>query len=194
MLLTSDDRNLLGTLLGAHIEQLVWDINAIYFVQRDRTLEVRALEDRPPEPDAGALDEAVYLSVGIASDAGPFHQQGEDGYWYRVVAQDVRIESFEVVRCYVGTPGSWIIPPRDLATTDRTVTPVDCGLLVTTSAGLIPAVQVGQSFGFAQWPEVRPYARADVLAALADDYEILPLDVPVVGGIEPDDRDALSDQ
>src|SRR5690349_20864487 len=95
LLLPSDQRTLLRGLLGCRVRQLVWDLNAVYFVgapEATQTVKLECAADRPPASDAAEYDEAVYLVAELAPDAGPFHRDGEAGYWYRVVAEEARIE------------------------------------------------------------------------------------------------------
>jgi hypothetical protein len=162
----------LARLRGARVRQLVWDLNAIYFVLDDATVKVEAQSDRPPGAVAEEFDEASYLVVAPDPHAGPFYDAGEEEYWYRVVGRDITIEQIEVVRAYVGIPGAFFLAPGQAPPMPATVAPVDCGLLITTAAGVLPAVQLGLSFGFMHWPEQRWYSRAEVEQELAGRYEI----------------------
>jgi hypothetical protein len=174
LLLSPEHQAHLAALAGTRVRQLVWDLNAIYFVGEHSTLKVEALSDRPPAPDAEKFDEAAYIAVEAAAP-GEFENEGAEGYWYRVLARDVVIERLELVRAYIGTPGSWLIKPGQSARNGGSISPVDCGVLITTPSGVLPAVQLGHSFGFFHWPETRFFTRDEVQATLNGDYEILPL-------------------
>ncbi len=176
VLLSAAEHRLLVSLQGTPVAQLVWDINAIYVVESDRTVKVSAIADRPSAADADTYDEATFIGVSIDRNSRTFHSQGEPGRWYQVVAESSRIVQIEIVRSYIGTPGSWLVPPAERETTAKTVTPVDCGILITTPEGVLPAVQLGHSYGFAVWPEVRLYTREEVLTSLADKYEVRPVE------------------
>ncbi|WP_444677956.1 hypothetical protein [Halomonas sp. E19] len=175
MVLSSAELHLLAGLQGLPVRQLIWDLNAIYFVSNQHTLKLEALADRPPTSDADRYDEASYICVHEPETSGPFSDAGEEGYWYRVLARDIRVDKVELVRSYIGTPGSVLIRPNHRELSSVTVTPADCGALITTELGILPAVQLGHSFGFSHWPELRFYSRGEVKSELDGNYEILQL-------------------
>lgn len=175
LLLTSPARAQLANLVGTRVRQLVWDLNAIYLVGASGALKVEAETRTPSSPDPSEFDEAACLAVGPETDGLVFRDAGEEGHWYRVVAADVLVERVEVVRTGLAMPGERVWALTAPAPPGSTVTPCDCGILITTPAGVLPAVQTENAYGFMNWPEVRLYERAEVERSLGDRYQILAL-------------------
>jgi hypothetical protein len=175
LLLGAEDRDRLLALVGRNIDQLVWDLNAIYFVTAPRTVKLEADVRIPPSPEASEYAEAACLRVDDDNEPHPFQRTGKHDYWYRIVAEHVKIINFELVRTGILMPAEtvWAL---DRQPPDRGVlSPCDCGVLITTSQGVLPAVQRRNAFGFMNWPAVRLYDRAEALRLLDDSYNILPL-------------------
>lgn len=82
------------------------------------------------------------------------------------------VERVEVVRTGIAMPGERVWAVSAAAAPGSIVTPCDCGILITTPAGVLPAVQTENAYGFMNWPEVRLYERAEVERLLGDCYEI----------------------
>jgi len=175
LLLSSTDRAHLVRLVGSRVRQLVWDINAIYFVGDNGVLNVTADIRTPPSPTPHVFDEAACLTVGTETQARRFRDEGEYGYVYRVVATDVLVERVEIVRTGIVMPGEEVWALTAPAPPDSIVTPCDCGILITTPFGVLPAVQTENVYGFMNWVELRLYERAEVALVLGEHYEIITL-------------------
>lgn len=103
-----------------------------------------------------------------------FLNDGEEGYWYKVVAIDEEIRAIEVARTMVCYPSGTIRRPGQSSGDQRGVT-ADVGVVVTLSHGVVPAIVKDNSFGFATWPEVRIYQRQELEELLREKYEFRPL-------------------
>lgn len=173
--LTAADEHLLAKVVGTRVRQIVWDLNALYLVGAGDALKVEVLADAPPaEVRTDEYDELAYVHVEIVVPPPSFRSEGEEGYWYKVVAIEEEIRVIEVVRTTVCYPGGTIRRPGQSSGGQCCVT-ADVGVVVTLSHGVIPAVARDNSFGFATWPEVRVYQREEVGDLLREKYELRPL-------------------
>ncbi len=72
-------------------------------------------------------------------------------------------------------PSETTVAPRSQTTKEGIV--CDCGILATVGSLVLPAVQLGNSFGFAGWwPNVRLYSREEALSILGEPYELFALE------------------
>lgn len=171
-ILTAADEHLLGRLVGTLVRQIVWDLNALYLVGTEEAVKVEVLADVPPaEVRTDEYDELVYVRPGTVMPTPTFRNDGEEGYWYNVIAIDERIRAIEVARTMVCYPSGTIRHPGRFSTDQRVVT-ADVGVVVTLSQGVVPAVVRDNSFGFAALPEIRIYRREELAELLRDKYEL----------------------
>lgn len=171
--LSSEETERLMALLNLTVRQVVWDINAVYLVAHTGTTKFETVVRRPESPQPGEYDEAATIAVESLVKSPTFCNVGEEGFWYKVVAQDVVINHIEVVRTAVRMPGETLVAPHSRQEEGTAINACDCGVLVTTSAGVLPAVQVNNAFGFHNWPEVRMYKRDEIARVLDARYQIL---------------------
>jgi hypothetical protein len=168
--LTATDEHLLGRLIGTRVRQIVWDLNALYIVGAEEALKVEVLADAPPiEVRTDQYEELVYVDLETIVPPPSFRNDGEEGYWYKVVAIDEEIRGVEVARTMVCYPSGTTRRPDRFLADERGVT-ADVGVLVTLSRGIVPAVVCENSFGFATWPEVRVYQREELAELLREKY------------------------
>jgi hypothetical protein len=151
--------------------QLVWDLNAVFFVGVAGTLTVETFADCPTEVASDEFDEVVFIRVSDDARGFRFCNEGEDGYWYRVVANNSPILSIEVARTCTTFPSGDTVSPASAECCGRSVL-TDAGIIITLAEGIVPAVQLGTSFGYAVWPEPRLYSRDEVMETLGADFEI----------------------
>jgi len=169
-ILSKEELNLLASLVHAPIRQLVWDLDAIYFIQASRTIRVESFDGVPATPNPVRNVEAVALRVSEIEETPVFRSAGEDGHYYVVVDTNTRIESIAVVRTALCMPTEQIVHPRR-GCIGGTLTLCDCGILIATARGFVPAVQRDNSFGFHLWGAPRLFSREEVEVELETDYE-----------------------
>lgn len=167
-ILSTEQRDILRNVVGSTCDQIVWDINAVYFVARDIATKVEAVSDAPLEDDR--TEEVLHLSVEVVRPAPSFSQPTEDGHWYQVIGRNLRVDRIELVRTAVILPGESITAP---ATAPPSAFVADCGVLVHTSRGILPAVQLENSFGFHNWGNEAPRccSATDVMNQIGGAYE-----------------------
>lgn len=171
-ILTADDERVLGTLIGACVRQIVWDLNALYLVVAENALKVEVVAEVPPvEVRTDQYDEVVYVQLKLVMPAPTFRDEGEEGFWYKVVACREEIRAVEIARTTVWYRGT-IRPPGPVAGGDERCVIADVGVVITLSSGVIPAVVRDNSFGFATWPEIRIYSREELPELLGSNYEL----------------------
>lgn len=167
---------MLRDLCGRVVEQVVWDINAVYFVEQHNALKVEAQAERPESPAPDESDELLCLTAERLEQAPRFYSGGEEGFWYKVLGENVRILGIDLVRTSILFPSETLAHPSAWEENPQIgVNIVDCGLLVHMEEGILPAVQRQNSFGFHSWPEIRLYKSSEVEAVLGPDYQVIPL-------------------
>ena len=174
-LISPAERQLLAQLIGTVARQLVWDLNAIYIVTADGTIKIEVQDCRPDSPVPGPFDEMFGLAVFPEPSGPTFRSGGEDGMWYRVVAQESTITGIALARTVLLMPEERIVHPLRVDGEPGMPNLVDCGVLIETAAGVLPGVQRDNCFGFETWREVRLYTRDEVDRILGADYEMIPL-------------------
>lgn len=159
----------LRKIIGTECAQLVWDLHAVYFVQHPTVTAVEAVADSPISADP--MGEVMHVRVAAVSPAPRFVKAGEPGFWYKVLAERVRIESIDVVRTAVTLPAETIAHP---SSAPRGAFIADCGVLVRTPLGVLPAVQMEDIFGFYNWSSEPPrwYTDEEVRQNLGPSYEV----------------------
>lgn len=169
--LTPAEEKILGRLVGKRVRQLVWDLNAVYFVTDGDVLKVETLADHPGHVSSDRYDEVMFIRVGVDERPPQFEDDGEAGHWYKVVARESQILNIEVARTAVVYPASVPRHPDSVAADERRVF-ADAGILVTLADGVLPGILLSNSFGFATWPEVRLYTRDEALQWLRNDFAL----------------------
>jgi hypothetical protein len=170
--LNSHQRSLLLTLVGKRA-QLVWDINAIYVVSHTRTVKIEALTDIPV---AGTWTDVAYLAVS-EEPLRSFEAPTPEPFAYTIVADNALINSVSLVRTTVLVPQETIQHPAEPVPSDAHAFATDCGVLITTPEGILPAVQFQNSFGFSFVLEQRLYSAPEVEDLLERHYLIESLDI-----------------
>lgn len=129
-------------------DQLVLDINAVYIVCPNETTKVEALAVVPEPLATDRFDEIFPIKVDITRGSKQFASRGEEGFAYRVAAEDVNVIEVDVVRVAVRPSTDDAIPAStaDEQTTGAHI--VDCGVLLHTDRGVLVAYQRHPGFGF----------------------------------------------
>lgn len=168
--LSGKQLNMLRSVVGVVCDQIVWDINAVYFVFAGGATKVGAVAAAPLKHDP--TEEVMHLSVERVQPAPTFVVHAEEGFWYRVLGSGLRVEHIELVRTAVILPGETITAP---ATAPSSAFIADCGVLVHTAAGILPAVQMDASYGFHNWSREQPrwHSKEEVLGQLGEAYEFV---------------------
>lgn len=171
--LTSSHETLLGQLVGRHVRQIVWDLNALYVIRDRSALKVEVFADWPgSDVTADNHEEIVFIRPWQITPAPVFRATGEEGYWYTVVAEEADILGVEIVRMTVVFPSG-----RSVNCSVGTKSVIaDVGVILTLREGVVPAVLLGNSFGFATWPEIRIYRREEVMQILGNACHLRALD------------------
>ena len=129
-------------------DQLVLDINAVYIVGPNETTKVEALAVVPDSPGPDRFDEIFPINVDITRGGGRFKSLGEEGFAYRVAAEDVNVIGVDIVRVAVRFPTDDAIPASTADEQTTGVNIIDCGVLVHTDRGVLVAYQRHPGFGF----------------------------------------------
>jgi len=160
---------LLGRLVGMRVQQIVWDVNALYVVLSGLAVKIEVFGDWPgPSVSSDKYDELVFVRPSRIAPSPIFMSTGEEGLWYKVVAQNTNICRVEVARTTVVFPGGQIVNPK----MDARGVLADVGVIFTLESGVVPAVLLENSFGFATWPEIRCFERSEALSILGDAYQL----------------------
>jgi hypothetical protein len=149
--------------------QVVWDINALYFVYAAYAIKVEA-DGEVPHPEHRD-EEVVCLRVEKLDPPPHFAPLGEPEHWYRVMCENTPVDRLELVQAAVEIPGERVVPR-----TGGGAFPADVGLFVYTGLGVIPAVQLENVFGFHNWigaPKWFPPEQA--LSTLPSEYSLVVL-------------------
>ncbi len=169
--LSEQERSCLLSLLGMRT-RLVWDINAVYLVAPLGTVKVEAVTDVPV---AGTWVDVAYLHVSTGQVRDDFPAPAPPPFAYDVIDGDALVEAISIVRTTVLVPDDRIQSPLDPVPPGAQAFATDCGALIATPRGILPAVQFRNTFGFCFLAEHRFYQDSEVDALLGNDYEIEPL-------------------
>lgn len=169
--LSDAEERILAACAGSAFRQIVWDINALYLVVGDACIKVEVVADAPPRAVRNdEYDEIVFVRVHVMPQCHHFETAGENGFWYRVLATDARIQVVEVARTAIRFPSGLVASPESI-NCDEAYVVADAGVVLTLDDGrVLPAVSLFNSFGFATWPETRLYQRAEVEAHMRGKY------------------------
>jgi hypothetical protein len=175
--LDAPSMRLLKRLVGCRADQLVLDINAVYVVGPGETIKVEALAVVPESPEPGHVDEVFPINVVVARGVGQFDRFGEEGFAYRVAAENVNVRGVEIVRVAVRFPRDETIRASTADEHASGVNVVDCGVLMRTDQGVLVAYQRHPGFGF-HWGKhgFGQLLSTDVAMGLVDlPYELVPI-------------------
>jgi len=167
----------LKRLVGRRADQLVLDINAVYVVGPCETIKVEALAVVPKSPEPSHVDEVFPFNVVVAGGVGRFDRFGEEGFAYRVAAENVDVIGVEIVRVAVRFSRDEAICASTADEYASGVNVVDCGVLMHTDRGVLVAYQRHPGFGF-QWGThgFGQLVSTDVAMGLVDlPYELVPI-------------------
>jgi hypothetical protein len=173
-LLQDQELDFLRDLGGQTIRQLVWDINAVYVCGVRDVIKIEAQADCPLG-DASS-GEVVYLSVGRDESGHVFEQPTPAPFAYALVASETSIDWVALVRTTVLLPSEVTRSPKSRVPTSEATFQTDCGVLLGTARGVLPAVQFGNSFGFMYLPGKRLYSPSEVEMLIGSEYEVIALD------------------
>jgi len=129
-------------------DQLVLDINAVYIVGPNETTKIEALAVAPESPAPDRFDEIFPINVDVTRGGARFESLGEEGFAYRVAAEDVNVIGVDIVRVAVRFPTDDAIPASTADEQTTGVNVIDCGVLVHTDKGVLVAYQRHPGFGF----------------------------------------------
>lgn len=164
----------LRSLIGQIADQIVWDINAIYVLNNAGGIKIEALSVGPVSPESDSFDEVFPVTVQSLNEPMHFLPQGEPGYAYRVLAANERITAVDIVRTCIRFPSEEIMPPSNFNDAEVGMNLVDCGVIIHTSAGALPAVQFHPAFGFGIEAPCG-LMRAEQAMSLPYGYDVIPL-------------------
>ena len=129
-------------------DQLVLDINAVYIVGPNETTKLEALAVVPEPLAPDRFDEIFPIKVDITRGSERFKALGEEGFAYRVAAEDVNVIGIDLVRVAVESSTDDAIPPSTAEELTTGTNIIDCGVLVHTDRGVLVAYQRHPGFGF----------------------------------------------
>lgn len=145
-----DDAGLLRLkrVASCRADQLVLDINAVYIVGPNETTKVEALAVVPEPPEHDGFDEIFPIKVEITGGGERFESLGEEGFAYRVAAEDVNVIGVDVVRVAVRSSTDEALQASTANEQTTGVNVIDCGVLLHTDRGVLVAYQRHPGFGF----------------------------------------------
>ena len=165
---------LLQRLVGKTIDQLVWDLNAVYFVAGKSTIKVETAAAAPIDGKPNA--EVMYITVeNERSRWRRFRVGGQRGYWYKVLATNKRIDNIELARTTVRLPSEVPQFPEIPVPQGEQAFVADAGILVSVEGAVVPAIQLHNWFGYSMWAEPRLFTRDEALAELDNCYHLVPV-------------------
>lgn len=138
----------LKRVVNCRADQLVLDINAVYIVGPNETTKVEALAVVSESPAPDWFGEIFPINVDITRSGARFESFGEEGFAYRVAAEEVNVIGVDVVRVAVRFPAEDAIQASTADEQTTGVNIIDCGVVVHTDQGVLVAYQRHPGFGF----------------------------------------------
>jgi len=112
---------ILKALIGTRVDQIVWDINAVYLVEPTRTTKIEA-DNAIPEWSGRGTAEVFPITVRVLQRM-QFAPEGESRKIYRVMAENVVISNVELVRVGVQFGPEKVVHPSSITATQENVLP-----------------------------------------------------------------------
>ena len=166
----------LKRLVGARADQLVWDLNAVYVVGPTSTTKIEATSVTPASPEPHPYDEIFPIAVTVSQEAPTFHREGEVGFAYRVLAENVYVTAIEVVRVAVVFPEETEVSASLITLGTQGSNVVDCGVFIHTPVGVLAAFQRHPGFGFGSKAPIKLLESAAAKALLPSAYELVQIE------------------
>lgn len=164
---------ILQSLINIQISQIVWDIDAFYFVLTDKIIKVEIEVAVPESVEPHEYDEVFYISVKEANKNTAFHSLGEEGFWYKVIKENEIISNIKLVRTIVQFPEEILTKPELAENNTQGMNYVTCGLLFYVNDGVIPAIMFENSFGFDNCNKIDVYQEDKILSELSENYQVI---------------------
>lgn len=164
--LTVSEINLLAELLTEKSVSIIWDINAFYFNASGVTYKLECYEVLPDGSNS-QYDELFFCKFSRLPKSLLFKQE-KPGYWYKIVAHNAEIQLLEIVEVTQLFPGNQLLDEQDIAVNAAGLNKVCLGLLITTEAGVLPALLLPSNHGFMWLEKYDFYERYEVEKILSE--------------------------
>jgi hypothetical protein len=158
---------LLAELLNKNAVSIIWDVNAFYFNAGSVTYKLECCDASPTGSDY-QYDELLFCRLSKLPKEVRF-EEGKVGYWYKIITSNTKILGIEVVETIQLFPGDKQLEEDELPVGIDGLNRLCLGLLITTAAGIIPAILRPSNYGFAWLEKYEFYERSEVEAILAND-------------------------
>lgn len=165
--LTAAEVECLTELLDKDAVSIIWDINAFYFNTNSTTYKLECCEEHPAGSDY-QYDELFFCKFSRLPRMLLF-EKGEASYWYKIIASDAKILEIELVETAQLSPGDRVLGEDELPVNTDCLNKLCLGLLVTTTAGVVPAIIRPSSYGFTWLEKYGLYERSEVEKMLVND-------------------------
>jgi hypothetical protein len=164
---TSSEIKLLAELLNENAVSIIWDVNAFYFNTNRATYKLECCDAYPAGSDY-KYDELFFCKFSRLPERMRF-EKGEVDYWYKTIACNAKILGIEIVEAIQWFPGDKLLEESELPVETDGLNRLCLGLLITTMAGIIPAILLPSNYGFAWLEKYSFYGRSEIEAMLLDD-------------------------
>ena len=174
LVLSASDRALLAPLVGERIDQLVWDLDAVYLRRGERVAVVSApihRRDRERILLAGEIAPVRAFASKLAADV-PRHRRSGPQLPRRGDLDGRARGSRSRAACT--SPIQDLVHPRDDRASGRTALPCDRGVVVSVDEGSLPAVLFHEEHAF-PWPGLGLFTQRDVAHVAGEHFELIPL-------------------
>ncbi len=176
-LLSAEEVRILQSLVSIQVSQIVWDLDAFYFVLTDKIIKVEIEVAVPESEEPYEYDEVFYIEVKEINENTVFCSTGEEGFWYKVIKENETVLKIKLVRTIIKFPEETLINP-DLADWNApSLNFVNCGLLFYVKDGVVPAVVFENSFGFDNCDKIEIYQEEEIIEELGEKYQIIDISV-----------------
>ena len=118
-----------------------------------------------PEGSNYEFDEVFFCRFDKLAEYIKF-DDSQAGYWFKKISTNSRIRSLEIVETAHAFPDNTITNIQD---SGQGITLVSLGLLISTDAGIIPALLLPSNHGFTWLEKQRLYTSAEVEELLQHD-------------------------
>lgn len=174
MRFTASEFKLLTEIANNRAVSIIWDINAFYFNTDGATYKLECCDAHPNGSDY-QYDELFFCRLSRLPKRMRFEEEKID-YWYKIVAYNAKILRIEVVETIQLFPGDKLLGEYELPVSTGGLNRLCLGLLITTEAGVIPAILRPSNYGFTWLEKYNFYERSEVEEILANDirkYQLL---------------------
>ena len=167
--INSGEISLIIELIKKQSISIIWDINAFYFNANNSTYKLECFDDLPEGSDY-EYDEIFFCRFEKLDKKIEF-QKDNPKFWYKIISEDIKIESIKIVDVIEVYPDEILIDETEKENFNNGLNYLTLGFVIETKEGFVPAFLLPSNHGFAWLDKYGFYSENEIGNLLKENIE-----------------------